>query len=61
MIAVILYDTAIIHYREHGHWTADNGGFNTPTTSRRAMQFGPRGVHFSHVNKVLTPREGWER
>lgn len=56
-IDIVLYDTAIITYYRDGSWTADNGGFNTPTTSARATQFGP-GVYFYHDNKVLKPTKG---
>jgi hypothetical protein len=57
-IAVRLYNTDIITYFADGTFTAQNGGFNTPTTSSRANQFGPMNVHFSHTKKVLTPSKG---
>jgi hypothetical protein len=51
--AVVLYDTKIIIYHPDGMFEADNGGFDTPTTSQRASQFGPEGFSFWHDNKNL--------
>lgn len=55
-IAVRLYETDIITYYADGTFTADNGGFNTPTTSTRCTQFGPRGWFFYHHKKKLGGR-----
>ncbi len=51
--AVVLYLTPIVIYHADGTWEADNGGYNTPTTSTRLNQFGPRGFHFSHERQKL--------
>lgn len=51
-IAIRLYNTDIVTYYPDETFEADNGGFNTPTTSNRCTQFGP-GCYFSHANKVL--------
>jgi hypothetical protein len=55
-IAICLYETDIITYYPDGTFVADNGGFNTPTTSTRCNQFGPEGWCFFHHNKKLTGR-----
>lgn len=58
-IAVQLYDTKIIIYHHDGTWQADNGGFNTPTTSARCSQFSPRDYFFyHHKGKLLAYRNG---
>ena len=51
-IDVVLYDTPILRYFRDG-FEADNGGFNTPTTSARLNQFGPEGFYFFHKDKKL--------
>ncbi len=51
--AIILYETAIVIYHDDGTFEADNGGWNTPTTSARATQFGPLGWYFCHSHKKL--------
>lgn len=45
-IAVVLYDTQILVFHRNGTFYANDGGFQTPTTRNRLMQFGPRGWHF---------------
>ncbi len=55
-IAVRLYDTFIVAYYRYGKFSVHNGGFNTPTTSRRVNQFTPAGWNFYHENKQLTGR-----
>jgi len=52
-IAIRLYDTDIIRYYADGRFSADNGGFNTPTTSTRCNQFGPLCWFFYHYKKEL--------
>jgi hypothetical protein len=56
IVATWLYETDIITYYPDGTFVADNGGFNTPTTSTRCNQFGPEGWCFFHHNKKLTGR-----
>lgn len=51
-----LYDTDILCYLENGTFWADNGGFNTITTSTRLNHFGPPHWFFSHSNCLLY---GW--
>lgn len=50
---VVLYTTVILIYYKDGTFSADNGGHNTPTTSARCNQFGPRRYLFSHKKKKL--------
>lgn len=57
-ISVKLYQTDIVTYHKDGTFTAQNGGFNTPTTSARAQQFGPRNTYFYHHKKILHPTSG---
>ncbi len=52
-IAIKLYGTDIIIYHSNGTFEADNGGFNTPTTSTRCNQFGPKDWTFFHHKKKL--------
>jgi hypothetical protein len=52
-VAIRLYNTDIITYHNDGTFEADNGGFNTPTTSTRCNQFGPEGFSFAHYGKKL--------
>lgn len=52
-IAVRFYYTDIVTYFADGTFIADNGGKNTPSTSSRATQFGPRGWTFWHSRKKL--------
>lgn len=52
-IAIRLYNTDIITYYRDGTFSFDNGGFNTPTTSTRCNQFGPRGWFFYHHKQLL--------
>jgi hypothetical protein len=60
-IAIRLYQTNIITYFPDGTFEADNGGYNTPTTSSRCNQFGPKGWFFYHKQKKLTGRsQGFE-
>lgn len=57
-IAIRLYNTDILVYHSDGTFEADNGGYNTPTTSGRCNQFGPRNYHFSHAKKKLVAWNG---
>ena len=52
-IAVRLYDTDILIYYQDGTFEADNGGWNTPTTTARLNYFAPPGWFFGHGNKKL--------
>jgi hypothetical protein len=52
-IDVVLYSTTILRYRADGKFWADNGGYNTPTTSIRLNMVAPYGWHFGHVRKRL--------
>lgn len=52
-IGLKLYHTIIVAYYANGQFSVDNGGFNTPTTSRRINQFTPAGWHFHHHQKKL--------
>lgn len=52
-IAIRLYSTNILVYREDEMFFADNGGYNTPTTSTRLNMVAPRGWFFSHHKKKL--------
>ena len=52
-IAIKLYGTDIITYHGDNTFEANNGGFNTPTTSSRCNQFCPKGWRFAHENKKL--------
>ena len=52
-IAIRLYDTDIITYYSDDTFEANNGGWNTPTTSTRLNLFGPAGWHFGHHKKRL--------
>jgi hypothetical protein len=56
-IAVCLYNTDIITYYPDGTFIAKNGGFNTPTTSTRCNQFGPKNWCFFHENGELMGRD----
>ena len=56
-IAVCLYNTDIITYYPDGTFVADNGGFNTPTTSTRCNQFGPKEWYFFHEKGQLMGRD----
>lgn len=47
-IVIRLYDTDIIKYYSDGTFSWTNGGYDTPTTSARANQFGPVGVYFAN-------------
>lgn len=55
-IAIRLYDTDIVTYYADGTFEADNGGWNTPTTTSRLNQFGPHGWFFGHGKKKLFGR-----
>jgi hypothetical protein len=53
-IGIFLYSTEIISYYSDETFTVRNGGYNTPTTSRRVTQFTPDGYVFFHQDKHLT-------
>lgn len=55
-IEIVLYYTPIVRYYADGTFSVDNGGFNTPTTSRRITQFTPRWFWAYHENKKLVAR-----
>ena len=57
-ISVWLYDTCILVYHESRKVVADNGGFNTPTTTCRLNMVAPAGVHFFHEHKKLRAMTG---
>lgn len=52
-IEVVLYATPVVVYYPDETFAVSNGGFNTPTTSRRVTQFTPDGYTFHHENKKL--------
>lgn len=52
-IYVRLYKTRIVTYYSDETFSVRNGGYNTPTTSRRVTQFTPAGYIFFHHNKQL--------
>ena len=55
-IDVVLYRTTILRYRNDGKFWADNGGWNTPTTTTRLNMLGPEGWFFGHERGKLTAR-----
>lgn len=55
-IHVTLYSTRIVSYYPDETFSVNNGGFNTPTTSRRVTQFTPDGYVFWHHKKMLHTR-----
>ena len=57
-IWIILYRTTVLCYRRDGKFWADNGGWNTPTTSTRLNMVAPRGWFFSHERKRLVGNMG---
>lgn len=63
-IHVVLYSTRIVTYYPDETFSVQNGGFNTPTTSRRVTQFTPDAYVFFHHKKKLalhpdnSPAEG---
>jgi hypothetical protein len=52
-IHVVLYETRIVTYYPDETFSVANGGYNTPTTSRRVTQFTPDGYIFGHQDKKL--------
>lgn len=58
--AIVLYDTEIVRYFMDDKFSVDNGGFTTPTSSRRISQFTPDGYNFYHHNKKLVMNFGTE-
>ncbi|HYH64728.1 MAG TPA: hypothetical protein VD866_08555 [Urbifossiella sp.] len=48
-VYVRVHDTDILVFYPGGSFSADNGGYNTVTTSDRLTQFGPRNVRFYHA------------
>jgi len=58
-IFIRVYDTDILIYYPDGSFSADNGGFNTATTTDRMNQFGPRSVRFYHdAGKLFCENRG---
>ena len=58
-IDIVLYSTTILRYTADGKFWADNGGYNTPTTTQRLNMLapGPLGAwRFAHSKKRLV---GW--
>ena len=52
-VYIRVYDTDILIFYPDGTFSADNGGFNTATTTDRLNQFGPRSVRFYHEDGNL--------
>jgi hypothetical protein len=52
-IAIVLYQTEIVRYYPDGTFSVDNGGYNTPTTRTRIMQFTPSWFWCYHDKKKL--------
>ncbi len=52
-IGIKLYQTVILMYFSDHTFSADNGGYDTPTTIYRLHRFGPVGVSFYHKNRKL--------
>jgi hypothetical protein len=51
--AIVLYHTEIVRYYADKTFSVDNGGYNTPTSSRRITQFTPEGYAFYHNRMKL--------
>jgi len=55
-IDIVLYSTTILRYTADGKFWADNGGYNTPTTTQRLNMLAPGPWQFAHSKKRLV---GW--
>lgn len=52
-VGIKLYETVILMYFSDGTFSADNGGYDTPTTIYRLHRFGPVGASFYHKDRKL--------
>lgn len=51
--SIMFRHTPVLIYYADGTFSADNGGFNTPSTTNTMNRYGPPGWHFFHRKRKL--------